>query len=123
ERLRVPTECKELALTMAREHGQIEISQSLDAEEIVNLLERCDAIRKPERFLELLTACECVAKAREESEEFQYKPSQILSLAAAEVRRMDVGAIAKRAAAEGMRGPEIGKAIHSARVDALKKVL
>ncbi|HYD96489.1 MAG TPA: hypothetical protein VEC01_14260 [Noviherbaspirillum sp.] len=123
ERLRVPTECKELALTMEREHAQVDDSPSFNAEEIVNLLERCDAIRKPGRFRELLTACECIAQAYDEKGDFQYQASQLLNAAADAVRRVDTGAIAKRAAADGMQGPDIGKAVHSARVEILKQTL
>ncbi len=50
ERLRVPTDCRELGDVVAREHGNIHRSGELNGAAIVRLLERCDAIRKPARF-------------------------------------------------------------------------
>ncbi|WP_295553101.1 multifunctional CCA addition/repair protein, partial [Limnohabitans sp. Rim8] len=49
ERLRVPTDCKELAEVVAREHGNIHRSAALGPEALMRLLDRCDAIRQPER--------------------------------------------------------------------------
>ena len=64
ERLRVPTDCRELADVVAREHGNIHRSGELGAAALVRLIERCDAIRKPTRFDEVLLACECDARGR-----------------------------------------------------------
>ncbi len=63
-RWRVPSNCRELALVVASEHGNIHRSQELGAAAMVRLLERCDAFRKPERFTEVLLACECDARGR-----------------------------------------------------------
>lgn len=63
-RWRVPTDCRDLALVVAREHGNIHRSHELGAAAIVRLLERCDAFRKPARFVEVLLACECDARGR-----------------------------------------------------------
>ena len=63
-RLRVPTECRQLAEVVAREHGNIHRSADLDAAAVVRLLQRCDAFRKPQRFAEVLLACECDARGR-----------------------------------------------------------
>ena len=63
-RWRVPTDCRDLALVVAREHGNIQRSHELGAAAIVRLLERCDAFRKPARFVEVLLACECDARGR-----------------------------------------------------------
>ena len=49
---------------VAREHGNIHRSGDLNAAAVVRLLERCDAFRKPERFDEVLLACECDARGR-----------------------------------------------------------
>jgi tRNA nucleotidyltransferase (CCA-adding enzyme) len=64
ERLRVPVECREIADAVAREHGNIHRSGELNAAALVRLLERCDAIRKPQRFAQILLACECDARGR-----------------------------------------------------------
>lgn len=64
ERWRVPRECRELADVVAREHGNIHRSTDLNAAALLRLLERCDALRRPERFADVLLACECDARGR-----------------------------------------------------------
>ncbi|WP_317203342.1 multifunctional CCA addition/repair protein, partial [Janthinobacterium sp.] len=64
QRLRVPNECRELALMTAREHGNVGRALSLRANTIVTLFERCDAFRKPQRFAQMLLACECDLRGR-----------------------------------------------------------
>jgi tRNA nucleotidyltransferase (CCA-adding enzyme) len=64
QRLRVPSDCKELAEVVASEHGNIHRSATLNAPALLRLLERCDALRRPERFAQALLACECDARGR-----------------------------------------------------------
>ena len=44
------------------EHGNVHRSGELNAAAALRLLERCDALRRPQRFDELLLACECDAR-------------------------------------------------------------
>ena len=62
DRWRVPNEVRQLADVVAREHGNIHRSMELNAAALLRLLERCDAIRKPARFADVLLACECDAR-------------------------------------------------------------
>ena len=64
ERWKVPTDCRELAEVVALEHGNVHRSGELNAAAVLRLLERCDALRRPQRFDELLLACECDARGR-----------------------------------------------------------
>src|SRR3989344_670543 len=80
ERLRVPVDCRETADVVAREHGHIHRSTDLSAAALVRLLERCDAIRKPERFADILLACECDARGRLGVEESAYPQRRCLTL-------------------------------------------
>ena len=64
KRLRVPIECKELAQVVAKEHGNIHRSLDFSPEATLRLLERCDALRRPEGFEQVLLACECDARGR-----------------------------------------------------------
>lgn len=119
QRLRVPTECRDLALLTTREHGNIHRSMTLSAEALLRLLERCDAFRKPERFAELLLACECDARGRAGRAETSYPQrvhlSQVLALAAS----ANTAEVAREAMALGRRGPDIGRAIAHARLAAI----
>ena len=64
ERLRAPSDCRDLAMLIARYGDTIDRAVQLDAAEIVALLQQVDAMRRPERFAELLQACRGDAEAR-----------------------------------------------------------
>ncbi|MEW6345310.1 MAG: multifunctional CCA addition/repair protein [Paraburkholderia sp.] len=95
ERLRVPNECRDLALLVAREHGNIHRVMKTGAAGVVRLLERCDAIRKPGRFAEALQACEADARGRLGFEAREYPQAERLRVALVAARAVDAGAIAK----------------------------
>ena len=123
ERLRVPVDCRETADVVAREHGHIHRSQDLSAAALVRLLERCDAIRKPERFAEILLACECDARGRLGFEESAYPQRPRLLTVLAAVQSVITREIAAQAAARGQSGPQVGALIHQARVEAVAQWL
>jgi tRNA nucleotidyltransferase (CCA-adding enzyme) len=119
ERLRVPTEAKELAEVVAREHGNIHRSAELNAEAVMRLLERCDAIRQPERFERVLQACECDARGRLGFEEAAYPQAERLLKAQQAALSVETAPIAQAAAAQGLKGAQIGAQITTARVQAV----
>ncbi len=123
ERLRVPVECRELADVVAREHGNIHRSGEFNAAALVRLLERCDALRKPERFAQVLLACECDARGRLGLHDSPYpqRPRLLAALAAAQT--VATAAIAQQAAEAGDKGPQVGEKIHRARVAAVQQAL
>jgi len=119
DRWRVPTACRELGDVVAREHGNVHRSGELGAAALVRLLERCDALRRPDRFAELLLACECDARGRTGLEDRPYAPRARLLRVLADAQRIDSSAVAAEAAARGASGPAIGRAVHEARVRAV----
>ena len=118
-RLRVPVACRELADVVAREHGNVHRSAGLDAAAIVRLIERCDGWRRPERFDEMLLACECDARGRLGLGESTYPQRARLAQALAIARAVDTAEVAALAAARGLGGPAVGAAIQAARVAAV----
>ncbi len=120
ERLRVPTECMELAVVVAREHGNIHRSGDLDAAATLRLLERCDAIRKPQRFAEVLQACECDARGRLGKENEPYPQAKRLQTALDAALAVSTAEIAGAAIAQGKKDAQIGQAIAAARVRAIE---
>ena len=118
-RLRVPTECAELADVVAREHGNIHRSAALDADATLRLLERCDAIRKPGRFAEVLLACECDVRGRAGLQDTPYPQRERLLLALGQVLAVATAPVAQAAAALGASGLQIGAAVRRARLAAL----
>jgi tRNA nucleotidyltransferase (CCA-adding enzyme) len=123
ERLRVPTVCRELADVVAREHGNIHRSGDLNAAAVVRLLQRCDAFRKPERFAEVLLACECDSRGRLGSSEAVYAPTPRLLAALAATQTVSTNDIATAAMSAGVSGKQIGGLIEQARVEAVHAVL
>ncbi|MEG2767731.1 MAG: HD domain-containing protein, partial [Comamonas sp.] len=119
DRWRVPNDCKELADLVAREHGNIHRSQDLNAAALVRLYERCDAIRKPERFAQALWACECDARGRLGFEERPYPQRQRLWQGLQAALTVDTATAAKTAAERGLKGKAIGEAVASVRVQAV----
>ncbi|MGE0330364.1 MAG: multifunctional CCA addition/repair protein [Ramlibacter sp.] len=123
ERLRVPVECRELADVVAREHGNIHRSGEFNAAALVRLLERCDALRKPDRFGQVLLACECDARGRLGLHGSPYPQRPWLLAALAAAQSVVTAEVAQQAAKAGARGPQVGERIHRARVAAVATAL
>ena len=121
ERLRVPAECRELGDVVAREHGHVHRSGELGPAATLRLLERCDALRRPERFEQVLLACECDARGRTGLEDRPYPPRERLAGALACVLDVDTAQAAQVAAARGARGEQIGQAVRQSREQALAR--
>jgi tRNA nucleotidyltransferase (CCA-adding enzyme) len=118
ERLRVPTDCRALGEVVAREHTAVHQSASFGAAAVVRLLQRCDAWRRPQRFEQLLLACECDARGRLGFEDQPYPPRARLVEAFAITAQVDQGAVAAservRGQAQGLGGASLGDAIAAA---------
>jgi tRNA nucleotidyltransferase (CCA-adding enzyme) len=123
DRWRVPVDIRELADVVAREHGNIHRSGDLGAAAVVRLLERCDAFRKPERFDQVLLACECDARGRLGLEDSAYPQRARLLAALAAAQAVDTAPIAQQALAAGAVGPKIAEAIGRARIAAVETAL
>lgn len=119
ERLKAPADCRDLAEMVAREHGILGQAAALRATTMVKLLERCDALRRPQRFLLMLEAAACDHHGRggTTAEPAAPWPPALRWRAAMDAARgVDAGAIA-RACAEKAHIPA---AVHAARVAAVK---
>ena len=123
QRLRVPTDCAELALLVAAEHGNIHRSQGIAPAAVLRLLERCDAFRKPERFAEALLACQCDAQGRLGLQAQPYpQRAQLLHLLGV-AQAVSTKEVAAHATQLGKKGAEIGAMVHEARARALHQAL
>ena len=123
ERLRVPGDCHALGVVVAREHGNIHRSQSLGAAATLRLLERCDALRRPERFGQALLACECDARGRLGLHDAAYPQRDRLAAALRTVQAVDAASAAAQALERGAAGPAIGEAVRREREQALAAAL
>jgi tRNA nucleotidyltransferase (CCA-adding enzyme) len=123
ERWRVPAACRELAEVVAREHGNVHRSETLNAAAVMRLLERCDALRRPDRFEQMLLACECDARGRLGLQDRPYPQAERLRAALKRAQAVDASAVVEAALSKGMSGPAVGDAVRRARVDAIAEGL
>ena len=118
-RLKAPNECRDLAILFAREHGILHRAHELRPATMVSLLERCDALRRPERFELLLQAAASDRLGRPGTTARDYPENAHWRGALQAARSVDAGAIAKACADRS----EIPARIHAARVTAVGRAL
>lgn len=120
QRLKIPNDCRDLALMTAREHGNVGCALELRAATIVSLFERCDAFRKPQRFIDMLQATECDHRGRTGFSEKAFPQNAYLQKALSAAQTVNGGEVA---ALTRQRYPDqparIPNAIRDARVTAV----
>jgi tRNA nucleotidyltransferase (CCA-adding enzyme) len=117
-RLRVPTDCRDVARLVARYHGDIHKIAELRPETVVKLLERCDALRRPARFANILGACEADYRGRLGCGERDYAAAPLWRRALAAVQGVDAGAVARAT----LEPAQIPARVHEARVRAVAEL-
>ncbi|MFZ1906886.1 MAG: multifunctional CCA addition/repair protein, partial [Steroidobacteraceae bacterium] len=103
-RLKVPGAYRDLAILAARTHTLVHRALELRAATVLKLLEDADAFRRPERFAELLAACEADARGRTGLEAEPYPQSGYLRAALATASAVQL----KEEKRRGLAGPAIG---------------
>jgi tRNA nucleotidyltransferase (CCA-adding enzyme) len=81
ERLRVPSDYRDLALIVARYHGIVHRAFELKPTTLLDFMERADAFRRPERFAQALLACEADARGRTGMEANPYPQRALIGAA------------------------------------------
>lgn len=122
-RLRVPSDCADLALLVAKEHGNIHRANRYSAQELVELVLRCDGLRRPERFIKVLVACDADCKGRLGYESEPYPQRQLLAQTLHTIQAVDASNVAKQAMQQGMQGKQIGEAVIREQVRAVQQWL
>lgn len=115
ERLRVPTEFRDLALLVSRFHTHVHRAMELRAATVLELLESADAFRRPDRFAAFLEACECDARGRGGLEQRDY-PQR------ARLEAMHAAAVAvtlDEAERAQFTGPKYGERLRTKRLAAI----
>ncbi|MDR2787042.1 MAG: multifunctional CCA addition/repair protein [Candidatus Accumulibacter sp.] len=113
--LKAPAECRDLAVLMAAHHGDIRRVPEMRASAIVRLLERTDALRRPQRFRRLLEACDCDSRGRLGQEDKPVPAQEVFPAALEAARSVDAAAIARACARE----KDIPGRLHAARAAAV----
>ncbi len=111
-RLKVPGDCRDLALMTAREHGNVGRAFEMRPATLVTLFSRCDAFRKPQRFADMLRASEADHRGRTGFEGKPFPQAAYLEGALKAAQDIDAGAIAGQYQAQPQK---IQEAIHAAR--------
>lgn len=117
-RLKVPVECRDLAIMSGRERDTMHASATTAAAALA-LLERCDAFRKPARFEQMLEVLVCLDQTvRQRTAIKNWR--DVLSAA----RSVDAGAVANRVALNYPAQPQrINDALRAARIAAVEAQL
>jgi tRNA nucleotidyltransferase (CCA-adding enzyme) len=117
KRLRVPNDCKELAVIVAKFHGKLHQASNMRPDTLLEFLIELDAIRQPTRFADFLKACECDSRGRTSLENCELPETTLIQHALQAALTVDAGAIAK----QHSEPEEIKKAVYAARLDAIKQ--
>ncbi len=116
KRLKIPNDCRDLAVMTAREHGNVARALELRANTVVKLFERCDGFRKPQRFVDMLRASQCDQRGRTGFEERAFPQAAYLEALLSAARHVDAGAIARQWPGQPQK---IADSVHAARVAAV----
>ncbi len=119
KRLRVPNDCKELALIVTKFHGKLYQSLDMRPSTLLEFLTQLDAIRQPARFKEFLLACEADARGRTDFEQCPTTAADLMLKVLDAALSVDAGAVASA----HTEVEKIKAAIFEARVNAIKRVL
>ncbi|MDB5761202.1 MAG: cca [Herminiimonas sp.] len=123
-RLKIPGECRDLALMTAREHGNVGRALELRANTIVALLERSDAFRKPQRFIDMLSASECDYRGRTGFADRPFPQAAYLQGALTAAQAVNAGEIAADTVQRYPDQPQrIPEAIRTARIAAVSRFI
>ncbi len=123
---KVQREVAEIARAVAAEHGNLGKLKTMRPATVHDVLARCDALRRPERFVQMLDACEADYSSRRAvglpesaGQPFVARADAMRALEA--MRSVDAGAVAQTLAREG-KSEQIAERVREARIDAIRAV-
>jgi tRNA nucleotidyltransferase (CCA-adding enzyme) len=119
ERLRMPTDCRDLAIMTARDHGNVGRSLEMRPATLQDMLERNDAFRKPERFLAMLSAARCDCFGRSGLVDIQFPQQEFLTQVLHAALSVNAGEVAQQFLGQPQK---IAEAVRIARIDAIRTV-
>lgn len=116
ERCKAPRDCAELAMLVGEFHTHGHRALELRPSTLLELLQRFDVFRRPQRFAEFVAACEMDARGRLGLEQREYPQGAYLLGAAEAARQVPVKPLLEK----GFKGAELGEALNRERLQALK---
>ncbi|MCL6233806.1 MULTISPECIES: multifunctional CCA addition/repair protein [Acinetobacter] len=114
DRMRVPTNTKQLAISVCKEHLKCHQALSLKPGTLWRLLQRMDVLRRPERVEAFVQACECDSRGRLGLEDRAYPQAQYVLDAMQVVRNIKASDLPS-----DVKGPDIGEMLIQKRIEAI----
>jgi tRNA nucleotidyltransferase (CCA-adding enzyme) len=118
DRLRVPTAYREVARLVSRYHLNVHRAEELRESTLLEMLEKLDAFRRPDRFEQFLIACEADARGRKGLENREYVQTDYLRRA----RKIAASVTLDASTREGLDGQQIALRLRQLRIEALKSL-
>lgn len=116
---RIPTSYSSLAIIAARYHLPAHRALELDAEALLNLLEKTDAFRQLARFQQFLLVCEADFHAYSGLNSKPYLQKNRILAALSTVKSISVATLTK----QGLEGQALGKKLRQQRIEALSHLI
>ena len=117
DRLKVPTQTKQLALAVCKEHLKCHQAFTLKAGTLWRLLQRLDVLRRPERVEAFVQACECDARGRLGLENRDYPQADFLLKLMQRVRTIKASDLPPE-----IKGADIGEMLIQKRIEAIAQL-
>ena len=118
DRLRVPKEHRDVAVLSTRHHLRVHRAREMRPAKLLDLLLALDAVRRPERFEDVLLACEIDAAGRTGLAGAPYPVADYLRRARDAIARIDTRPLVER----GLSGETFRNALDALRVAALREL-
>ncbi|WP_217520876.1 multifunctional CCA addition/repair protein [Vibrio metschnikovii] len=115
ERVRIPNECKDLALLVCEQHSNIHRAAELKASTKLKILDKLDVWRKPERLYDVLLCCQADHAGRLGCEANAY-PQRDLFLNAYQAA---LSVKVQQVIADGFQGKAIKEELNKRRIQAI----
>ncbi len=119
DRLRIPNAFRELALKTCEFHTHAHKAFELKASTIWKLFRQCDALRKPQRFDDMLLACMSDSRGRTGFENIEYPQADYLKALLKNAMSVQIKDIVDK----GFQGAALGQEIEKARIEAITDTL
>ena len=127
ERVKIPKDERDLALLVAKLHGDVHRAEELKPSTIAKMLQTVDAYRKPARFKEFLLACSCDFHGRPGYAQKSYPQIERLNNALNAANCVNAGEIAAALSKTELGSSELSMAINTkireARIASIKAQL
>jgi tRNA nucleotidyltransferase (CCA-adding enzyme) len=125
ERLRIPNKLKDLAKLTSDNHLHVHRLFELTPKSLHKLIiEKFDAVKQTERFMQFLQACQCDAQGRGPTRvDKPYLQANLAVYLVESLARFDTKEVVQQAIRSGIAGPELGDTVRIAQISCVKEAL